>query len=166
MGQEYFINSQKLEDKIRQSLPSQGGAGAGFDLSASTQIIPVIDVTETAEGSVLREDLQRALSHSTVTTYSISNTTTTIANSTGYWRIFGIAQITGGTEGAFFLSDGASNKQIARFSGNANGCPNVLYDFMVFLPAGHSIYITCSSNMTLTGCVRQIAVIDGNLSSP
>ena len=30
MGQEYFINSQKLEDKIRQSLPSQGGAGAGF----------------------------------------------------------------------------------------------------------------------------------------
>ena len=62
MGQEYFINSQTLETKVRQLLPSQGGAGAGFDLSASTQIIPVIDVTESAEGSVLRADLQTALS--------------------------------------------------------------------------------------------------------
>ena len=62
MGSEYFINSQELEDKIRQLLPSQGGAGAGFDLSASTQIIPIIDVTPSAEGSQLRVDLQSALS--------------------------------------------------------------------------------------------------------
>lgn len=32
MPQEYFINSQELETKVRQLLPSQGGAGAGFDL--------------------------------------------------------------------------------------------------------------------------------------
>ena len=62
MAQEFFINSQELEDKIRQLLPSQGGAGAGFDLSASTQIVPIIDLTESAEGSNVREDLQTAMS--------------------------------------------------------------------------------------------------------
>ena len=51
VGSEYFINSQELENKVRNLLPSQGGAGAGFDLSASTQIIPIIDLTESAEGS-------------------------------------------------------------------------------------------------------------------
>ena len=60
MGQEFFINSQLLEDQVRKLLPSQGGQGAGFDLSASTQIIPVIDLTESAEGSNLRSDLQTA----------------------------------------------------------------------------------------------------------
>ena len=61
MGQEFFINSATLEAKVRELLPSQGGAGAGFDLSASTQIIPVINLTESAEGSNLRQDLQSAL---------------------------------------------------------------------------------------------------------
>ena len=41
MGQEFFIKSDNLEQKIREILPSQGGLGAGFDLSASTQIIPI-----------------------------------------------------------------------------------------------------------------------------
>ena len=166
MGQEFVIKSPTLEDKINQLLPSQGGQQPGVDLSASTTIIPIVDLTESAEGSNLRQDLQTALSHGNTTTYSISNTTTTIANTTGYWRIFGIAQITGGVEGAFFLGDGTTNKQIGRFSGNSNGCPNVLYDFVVFLAAGESIFITCSSNMTLSGCVRQLADISGNLIDP
>ena len=58
MGQEFFINSQELESKVRQLLPSQGGAGAGFDLSASTQIVPIIDLTESAEGSNVRADFE------------------------------------------------------------------------------------------------------------
>ena len=55
MGQEYFINSQQLESQVRKLLPSQGGIGAGIDLSASTQIIPIVDLTESAEGSSLRQ---------------------------------------------------------------------------------------------------------------
>ena len=54
MAQEFFINSETLETKVRQLLPSQGGAGAGFDLSATTQIVPIIDLTESAEGSNIR----------------------------------------------------------------------------------------------------------------
>ena len=62
MGQEFFIKSDTLESKVRQLLPSQGGLGAGFDLSASSQIIPIVDLTESAEGSNLRIDLQSAIS--------------------------------------------------------------------------------------------------------
>jgi len=55
LGQEFIINSAALENKINQLLPSQGGKGAGFDLSASTQIVPIVDLTETAEGSEVRQ---------------------------------------------------------------------------------------------------------------
>ena len=50
MGQEFIIKSPNLEDKINQLLPSQGGFQAGVDLSATTQIVPIVDLTETAEG--------------------------------------------------------------------------------------------------------------------
>ena len=66
MGQEFFVKSADLEQKVRELLPSQGGLGAGFDLSASTQIIPTIDLTESAEGSNVRADLQTALSLSLI----------------------------------------------------------------------------------------------------
>ena len=81
MGQEYFINSQELEYKIRQLLPSQGGSGAGVDLSASTQIVPIIDLTESAEGSNVRQDLQTAFTLDNITRYDISNTTQSMINS-------------------------------------------------------------------------------------
>ena len=89
MGQEFVIKSTTLEDKINQLLPSQGGAQAGVDLSASTTIIPIVDLTESAEGSVLRQDLQTALSFNKVTSTSATNQTVTVINTTGYWRVFG-----------------------------------------------------------------------------
>ena len=89
MGQEFVINSQPLEDKVKNLLPSQGGAGAGVDLSASTQIVPIIDLTEQAEGSSVRADLQSALSFDTVTAFAVNNTTSTLVSNTGYYRVFG-----------------------------------------------------------------------------
>jgi len=173
MGQEYFINDQLLEDKVRSLLPSQGGAGAGFDLSASTQIIPIIDLTETAEGSVLREDLQLSLSHASITSFSVVNTTTTVISTTGYYRIFGNVNgtCTTGTNKAveFRISDGFSTKVIEKL--NANGLTStpvfVTFDFNVFLPAGASFIIN-SNNAAIfaEGCTRQIASIDGSLVNP
>ena len=86
MGQEFIIKSTALEDKINQLLPSHGGTGAGVDLSASTTIIPIVDLTECAEGSDVRIDLQTALSHDSITSFNISNATTTIVNTTGYFN--------------------------------------------------------------------------------
>ena len=88
MGQEYFINSQDLESTVRKLLPSQGGAGAGIDLSASTQIIPIIDLTPTAEGSILRQDLQTSSSLTTITSFNIANANSTdLIINTGYWLV-------------------------------------------------------------------------------
>ena len=106
MGQEFVIKSTILEDKINQLLPSQGGAQAGVDLSASTTIIPIVDLTESAEGSVLRQDLQRSLSFSSSTAFDIQNVTDdTLVNTTGYYRVFGTVTTTTSGFGNFVLTD-------------------------------------------------------------
>ena len=174
MGQEYFINSQQLQDKVADLLPSQGGAGAGFDLSASTQIIPVINLTESAEGSNLREDLQSSLSHDSVTAFSVTNTTTTIVTNTGYFRVFGNVSLTIGTSvgsAEFILSDGSTDKTIWKTStvasSNTSSLPNPNFDFIVFLGAGDSLKVTGTGTLAIaTGCTRQIADITGTLVNP
>ena len=89
MGQEFVIKSQTLEDKVNQLLPSQGGSAAGVDLSASTTIIPIVDLTESAEGSNLRQDLQTSFSFNSANTFDVNNTTTTLVNTTGFYRVQG-----------------------------------------------------------------------------
>jgi|TARA_R110002012_G_scaffold110608_2_gene255168 hypothetical protein len=167
LGQEYFINNQQLQSKVDSLLPSQGGAGAGFDLSASTQIIPIIDLTESAEGSNLRQDLQSSLSFNSVTAFDVTNTTTTIINNTGYFRIFGTFTGFGITEALVQINDGATDKDLISYRTD-NSNPSVIpYDFIVFLEAGHSIKLNVSSsNGFMVGCTRQIATIDEVLVNP
>tara|TARA_R110002074_G_scaffold323575_1_gene493906 strand:+ start:105 stop:629 length:525 start_codon:yes stop_codon:yes gene_type:complete len=174
VGSEYFINSQELENKVRNLLPSQGGAGAGFDLSASTQIIPIIDLTESAEGSNVRADLQTAISHTTATAFSVGNTTTTVINNTGYWRILGTCTykyngslaVTADIQ----INDGATTKKVwgvTTVPNTANTTNALNIDFNVFLKAGDSLELTTSgTEIFLIGSVRQIADINGNLVNP
>ena len=173
MGSEYFINSQELEDKVRQLLPSQGGAGAGFDLSASTQIIPIIDLTESAEGSNIRQDLQTSLSFKSQTSYDVKNTTSTIISNTGYYRILGTVTAvlqSGSINAKFLINDGASTKTIwlIDFVGTSvDGVIAQSYDFTVFLTAGDIFQAqTSDTAIRLTGSTRQIANIDGQLTNP
>tara|TARA_R110002110_G_scaffold76392_1_gene201256 strand:- start:48 stop:572 length:525 start_codon:yes stop_codon:yes gene_type:complete len=174
MAQEFTINSSAIESKINQLLPSQGGFGAGVDFSASTMVIPIVDLTETAEGSDVRPDLQTALSHSTITSYAVSNTTTTIITTTGYFRLFGVMSSIFPAASTINISitDGATTKIL--LNGNANfkftnvgSFPNINYDFIVFLKAGDSVIATSGSADTIvTGTSRQIADINGNLIDP
>ena len=173
MGQEFFINNQELENKVRNLLPSQGGAGAGFDLSASTQIIPVIDLTETAEGSTVRPDLQTALSFNDITAFDVSSADVTIISNTGYFRVFGNLSVenTSGSlrTASFVLSDGASTKIMKKMLvGASTAVPFISnYDFIVFIPAGNSLLATCNASVvSLSGCTKQIASIDGTLTQP
>ena len=176
MGSEYFINSQELEDKVRNLLPSQGGAGAGFDLSASTQIIPVIDLTESAEGSNLRQDLQTSLSHGSVTSFNVVNTTTTIISNTGYYRIFGALSAISPTstdEVNISISDGATSKilingKVSNRWSTAGTGQVISFDFVVFVPAGGSVTATSggAGSLSVAGSTRQIADIDGELTNP
>ena len=167
MGQEFIIKSPKLEDKVNQLLPSQGGFQAGVDLSASTTVIPIVDLTETAEGSDVRADLQTALSHNTVTAFEVANTTTTIINTTGYFRIFGGVYFTVTGNIDIILSDGTTDKIIRGFGNPGSQVSNNLLDFIVFLEAGDSVKITSTAGGAVAkGASRQIADINGNLVNP
>ena len=172
MGQEYFINSQSLEDKVRNLLPSQGGAGAGFDLSASTQIIPIVDLTESAEGSNLRSDLQTSFSFTSLTNTQIVNATNTvIVNNTGYFRVFGTSRAINTSLQELNLFDGTTSKPLIKFNIASIGAQvsTTLFDFIVFLDAGESLRGTSDasgdSNFIVVS-TRQIADITGNLVNP
>jgi hypothetical protein len=169
MGSEYFINSQILEDKVRQVLPSQGGAGAGFDLSASTQIVPIIDLTEASEGSVLRQDLQSALAHTGVTTFYVTNASNTvIVTTTGYFRVFGISYTNSSASADINLFDGTTSKNLIQFVSTTSGVQMTNpFDFIVKISAGESLRINSTSTFSIiNGNTRQIADIDGNLTNP
>ena len=175
MAQEFVIKSQDIEDKINQLLPSQGGFQAGVDFSASTMVVPIVDLTETAEGSALRQDLQTSLSFNN-TNHDISSTTTTIINTTGYFRIAGTCIIEAQSSGAgnhiaqWIINDGTTDKVLFEYLTftNANLYQNVFpYDFIVFLKAGHSIKGFVNTSLgKLLGSSRQIADLAGNLIDP
>lgn len=167
MGQEFIINSTILEDKINQLLPSQGGKGAGIDLSASTQIIPIVDLTESAEGSNLRLDLQTAFSLTSNTAFALNNSAATIINTTGYFRITVQFRFNGAGSANIQLTDGTTTKDIISY-GSATGVTGFeSLDFIIFLKAGESCIVdSTSSGTTIRGSSRQIADINGNLINP
>lgn len=173
MGQEYFINSDQLEQKVRELLPSQGGAGAGFDLSASTQIIPVINLTESAEGSNLRQDLQTALDFASAS-FDIVGTTSTLITNTGFFRVIGTVTGRGGNatdrNSRFFIDDGSTEKDVWSFNFDGISAESYMvasFDFVVFLRAGDSFKgQSPASDVQFGGSTRQIASIDGSLTNP
>jgi len=175
MAQEFTIKSPQIEDKINQLLPSQGGAGAGVDFSASTMVVPIVNLTETAEGSALRQDLQTAFSYNTTTEFSVAFATTTVLNTTGYYRFYGTynsrSDSTNDNIGQIILNDGTTDKVI--WQGRSSDMTTitahspVIFDFIVKLEAGHSVIVSSNDVETfLIGIFRQIADINGNLINP
>ena len=167
MGQEFFIKSSNLESQVRKLLPSQGGLGAGFDLSASTQIIPIIDLTESAEGSNLRSDLQSAFSFDTCTAFGVNNSSSTIITTTGYFRIICTSRLAGAGTAKISITDGATTKDLISYSGASGVNVMETIDKIFFVGAGDSIIVeSTAGTVTLRGSSRQIADIDGNLVNP
>ena len=177
MGQEFIIKSQQIEDKINQLLPSQGGFQAGVDFSASTTVIPIVDLTETAEGSALRQDLQSALSHTSATEFNETNNKQTVITTTGYYRVVGVAtakySTTTGTNeeiGSVIIDDGSTEKTVWAmqiFTNNVYVNISESCDLIVFLKAGDSLKINASTaNVRFRGSVRQLADLAGNLTNP
>ena len=169
MAQEFTINSSAIESKINQLLPSQGNRGAGVDFSASTMIIPIIDLTESAEGSNVRADLQSALFIKGITAFSVINATNTVLITTpGYFRVFGSVYSFSTNTINFNLFDGTTAKSLIEYNapqGQTNYDQN--YDFIVFIGAGDSLRATANStNSALRGNTRQIADIAGTLVIP
>tara|TARA_B100000886_G_scaffold137493_1_gene92949 strand:- start:684 stop:1202 length:519 start_codon:yes stop_codon:yes gene_type:complete len=171
--QQFTVQSEAIRDKLNTLLPAQNLGSIGVELTGSTQIIPIVDLTEVAEGSNLRQDLQRSLSLTSCTAFSVTNQTTTLINTTGYFRIRGtyMGVEPGGTNlNTIQITDGTTTKILDTFNAFAGGGSGNLYktfDFDVFLEAGDSITATsASSAFLITGTTRQIADLSGNLVNP
>lgn len=170
--QSFIVNSTTLEDKINQLLPSQGGKGAGVDLSASTQIIPIVDLTQSAEGSNLPFALQTALAYGS-TTFEVTNGTTDVGNTPGFYRVSGGASVIGSgaatQEASIIISDGLSAKAVWSLKEIVNGNnlnQSLNVDYMVYLRPGDTLQIKADSQCKFTGSVRQVADNQGNLVNP
>lgn len=165
------ITSEALQATIRRLLPSQ--QGFGDDLMASSVITPIIDLTPTAEGSVIGVNLQTALSFDSQTAFSAAASTVVLANSAGFWRIFGTANVQSRDDGVnsatFQMSDGLSTKNVWQLQTNASSVSQnnfVGFDFVVFLASGESISAIATASAALNGSYRQIANVNGELVNP
>ena len=165
------VTSESLQLKLRQLLPSQQGFGS--DLSASDTIIPVIDLTQAAEGSDVRADLQSCISFGGITAFATVNTTDVLANTTGFYRIVGDVKILQNVTGllTFTMTDTATTKQIRAYQGYTTGgilaAVVIPIDFIVFLGTDESISCISSDIYTrFDGVVRQIADNQGVLVNP
>lgn len=167
------VTSNTLESQIRALLPSVSGFGSR--LGAQNVIVPVVDLTPTAEGSVLRTDLQTALAFGSQTAFKVSNTTTTLISNPGFYRVFGTASgftNTPANESEFILSDGVTDKVI--WSINSTSAPSAPgagpfapFDFICFIGLDESLKgKTDSANFFLGGSTRQIADSNGEFVSP
>jgi len=165
------VVSESLQATIRRLLPSQQGFTE--DLQASNVITPIIDLTPTAEGSAVREDLQLALSHGSQTAFLVTNTNSTIVSTAGFYRIVGVSSCLGAGGATqqvdFFLNDGLGNKRMWGHSTtgvSGSSLASVPFDLTFFLNSGHSMIIDASANARVSGSVRQIADINGDLVNP
>jgi hypothetical protein len=163
------VNSESLQTQIRDLLPSQNGFGS--ELQASNVITPIIDLTAAAEGSTVGVDLQQALSFGSQTAFSVINTTTTLVNSTGFYRVFGTSMARAGSSGTascrLTLDDGASTKDIYLHLVPAGISSSLIFDFIVFLAAGQLLSATTDTvNCNISGSTRQIATGSGTLVNP
>lgn len=172
MPQEFQINSQLIENKINQLLPSQGGFGAGVDISASSMVIPIIDLTEVAEGSTLRADLQTAFSFDN-SSFRVTNATTTVINTTGFFKCVassGTMNAGSSPNQRIELFDGSTAKILIDFGiiPNITGVSNgIIEQFTVCIGAGESLRVVSDqANSPILFSSRQVADISGNLVNP
>ena len=166
------VTSEALQAEIRRLLPSQQGFGE--DLQATNVITPIIDLTNVAEGSALGQNLQTAMAFGSQTSFDVSNTTTIIINTAGFYRVQG--NLFSNTNGSislrdgFVMTDGSSTKNVYMSRVQAGFFASTIIaniDLTVFLRAGDSLIATSSSaNTCLSGSFRQIADVNGNLVNP
>ena len=173
MAQIRQVVSEALQAKVRSLLPSQ--AGFTEDLQASNVITPIIDLTASAEGASLPQYLQVAFSLGNITSFSVNNTTSTLVNNTGFYRVFGVCNVTGDSatrgNGVLSLTDGLSTKNIIEYeleniTSGAREFNSIPFDFTIFLDAGKSLTCTTNTYCVINGNTEQVADISGNLVNP
>ena len=104
--------------------------------------MPIIDLSASAEGSDVRQDLQTALAFGSQEEFSAENGSDVIANSPGFYRIVGTSNVTkdGATPtlNSLTMTDGATTKTVWAHkmnSGALEQIQDIVFEFIVFLSA-------------------------------
>jgi len=171
------ITSESLQAEVRRLLPSQRGFGT--DLEAQNVIVPIVDLTPTAEGSALREDLQTAASFGAMTVAirdNLASGTSQVTATPGFYRYELImALLTDNTASVFEtrlrINDGAAAKSLheLRNSADASGQEPIFSNNSgtLFLRTGDLLQINNVGVDTFVQCtVWQVADVNGNLINP
>lgn len=172
MAQITSVTSESLQSTIRRLLPSQQGFGE--DLQATNVITPIIDLTATAEGSALPLELSTALAFGNATDFSINAGTADVVSGTGFWRLVAVLDCAydgNNTTSRVDIIDSTPTTQTVwqyriatGVAGNHLIALNI--DLILFLNSGEKISITAGTDSGISGSVRQIADINGNIINP
>lgn len=165
------IVSSTLQKDFRDNFPSQ--VSSGRDLHVSDVIVPIVDFSTSTAVTGLGVSLQQALDFN-VTTFDLSNSSSTIVNTPGFWRVFGYCGTKSNTSvqenNTFSLTDGVSTKVLVDFNvqnGFGGEDKAVVFDFIVFLKTGVSLVAAAGAQgQRLNGSCRQLADISGTLQNP
>jgi len=172
------LTDEALEKRFRDTFRSQGGAELVDDLYASGVIVPVVDFTAAAEGSALREDLQKAWDDTTQHVDIQTTTPTTIISNAGFWKVWvvhtGYDVRSAAVSAKIVIDSGLSQKTVWQRTSIASSTIPVDLDsvvsaeFVVFVRSGRTVTANAQTNGGdhLNISYRQIADVSGNLIQP
>jgi hypothetical protein len=170
------ITSESLQAEVRRLLPSQRGFGT--DLEAQNVIVPIVDLTPTAEGSALRDDLQTAASLSGITFASrlgVATGATVVINTPGFYKYnlsmnVASAATANTFNGRLEIVNGGTSKIIHRISNvvsSTGGFDAEAVNGVCFLATGDTLNIANKgTGVSVTCSAWQIADVNGNLINP
>lgn len=170
------ITSESLQAEVRRLLPSQRGFGT--DLEAQNVIVPIVDLTPTAEGSSLRADLQTASSFTGITVQQrvgAASGGTSVITTPGFYRyIVSMNVASSGTADTFNtrleLQNGLTFKplhKIMNVVSSTGGFDFESFEGVVFLAPGDILRIGNKGTGTAIHCTAwQVADVNGNLINP
>lgn len=169
------ITSESLQAEVRRLLPSQRGFGT--DLEAQNVIVPIVDLTATAEGSALRADLQTAASFGSITNGVLTSPASQIIQNTpGFFKYTGVLSVLSsstpaGNNAFISLSNGLASRKLHELRNNSDGNPEepqtIYVDGVIFLEPGDDLRIESSGNDAFVSISAwPIADVNGNLINP
>jgi len=170
------IVSESLQKSFRDNFPSQ--INSGRDLHVSDVVVPIVDFSAQVSTSGIGQNLQTAISYGNANAFSLtSNTTITIVNTTGFWRLSCALICTPGNGdlAEIIITDGSTPKVVyglgGIFSGGTGDDAYVVdFDKIIFLNTGESLQCKVAGTPNYSGAVigsaRQIADISGTLVNP
>ena len=119
-------------------------------------------------------DLARAANFTDITTFSVTSTTSVIANTPGFYRVLATSSLRNASSlqtNLLILSNGLSNKTMFAHNSSTSASDQSLsaqtIDEIVFLTTGDSLTASSSSGAaTLAGSIWQVADRYGNINNP